>query len=267
MATAGVVPEVATRLAAAGCVAPEEEAAEIVGAARSRPEVEAMVERRLRGEPLAWVVGTTTFCGHRITVHPGVYVPRPHTQQLARRAGALLPPGGVAVDLCTGTGAVASVLRARDPSAKVLATDVDPAAVACARSNGVEALVGFLDDPLPVTLEGAVDLVTAVVPYVPTDRLPFLPRDVVAFEPRAALDGGAGGLRLLLQVVSRCTRWLRPGGWLLVELGGGQALPVVAAMRRAGFVDLAVLTDEDGDDRAVEGRFAPTGREDPSVRG
>ena len=93
---------------------------------------------------------------------------------------------------------------------------------------------------------------------MPTGELPFLPRDVVAFEPRHALDGGMDGLRLLSSVVACSTRWLRSGAWLLLEIGGDQAGALADRMRAAGFVDIALLTDEEGDDRAVEGRRAPS---------
>ena len=89
---------------------------------------------------------------------------------------------------------------------------------------------------------------------MPTDQLRFLPRDVTAFEPRLALDGGEGGVRLLSSLVARSIRWLRPGGWLLLELGGDQAAHVEHEMAAAGFVEIVVLQDEDGDDRAIEGR-------------
>ena len=245
----------AARLAASGCVAAAEEAAELLAASGDDPAgLEVLVSRRESGEPLAWVVGSVTFCDIRVKVRGGVYVPRRQTEPLARRAAALLPDGGIAVDLCTGAGAIACVVRATSPSATVLATDADPAAVACARANGVDALLGDLDEPLPPALLGGVDVMTAVVPYVPTDELHFLPRDVVAYEPGQALDGGEGGLRVLSSVVERSTRWLRPGGWLLLELGGDQAAAVAEEMTAAGFVDIAVLSDEDGDDRAIEGR-------------
>jgi release factor glutamine methyltransferase len=93
------------------------------------------------------------------------------------------------------------------------------------------------------------------VPYVPTEELPFLPRDVVGFEPERALDGGEGGIRLLSAVVARSTGWLRPGGWLLLEIGGRQAPVVAAGMRSAGFTGITVLRDAEGDDRAIAGRL------------
>ncbi len=206
-------------------------------------------------------MGSVDFCGTQVKVHAGVYVPRRQTEPLTRRAAALLPPTGVAVDLCTGSGAIARVLRELAPSATVVATDVDAAAVACARDNGVDALLGDLDEPLPASLRRRVDVITAVVPYVPTGALRFLPRDVTAFEPRVALDGGEHGLGPLFSVIGRSTRWLRPGGRLLTELGGDQAAPVTARMEAAGFGDVIVLRDDDGDDRGIEARYQP-----PSAR-
>ena len=235
-------------------MAPREEAVELLAAAGDVTELDALVDRRAGGEPLAWVVGSVPFCGVRVKVHAGVYVPRHQTEQLARRAAARLPPSGVAVDLCTGTGAIACVLQVASPSAKVLATDVDPDAVACARENGVDARLGDLDAPLPSAVLGTVDVMTAVVPYVPTAELAFLPRDASAFEPRQALDGGDDGLRLVTAVVERSIRWLRPGGWLLLELGGDQAGAIADHMSASGFVDISILTDEEGDDRGIEGR-------------
>jgi release factor glutamine methyltransferase len=242
-------------LAAGGCVTPEEEAAELIGAAAdgSRP-LEVLVARRLSGEPLAWITGSVRFCGLRISVDPGVYVPRPHTEGLARRAASLLPPAGIGVDLCTGSGAVAVVLGSAGRGATVLATDVDPSAVACARRNGAQALLGSLDEPLPGSIRGRVDVLTAVVPYVPAEELHVLPRDVLAHEPRLALDGGRGGTTFLRQVAALSVDWLAPGGRVLLELGGDQASAMAAFMEAAGLLDIRVHRDREGDDRAIEGQ-------------
>lgn len=245
-------------LIAAGCVAASEEADDLLDAAAGDDRVlDDLVSRRTRGEPLAWLTGEVTFCGLRLAVAPGVYVPRWQTEPLARRAATLLPRAGVAADLCTGTGAIAAVLAAVMPAARVLATELDPTAVQCARGNGVEVFAGFLDDPLPVAFEHGIDVLTAVVPYVPTNSLHLLPRDVLAFEPRVALDGGKDGTVLLAEVVRRSTRWLRPGGWLLLELGGDQADPIGRLLRQVGFEGIDVMADEDGDPRAICGRRGP----------
>jgi release factor glutamine methyltransferase len=143
-------------------------------------------------------------------------------------------------------------MRSARPDATVLATDRDPVAIACARSNGVTALLGDLDEPLPSSVEGRVDVMTAVVPYVPTEELHLLPRDVVAFEPRHALDGGPRGTALLVRVAELSVRWLRPGGRLLLELGGDQARALAPTMTTAGLSTFRVHRDADGQDRAIE---------------
>jgi release factor glutamine methyltransferase len=246
---------VVAELAEGGCVAPAEEADALFQASSEGVgRIEDLVARRLSGEPLAWITGSVLFCGVRILVDPGVFVPRPHTQAMARRAAALLPATGIAVDLCTGSGAVAAVLASAHPEATVVATDADPVAVACARRNGVSALVGDLDEPLPPSLRGCVDVMTAVVPYVPTEELAFLPRDVLANEPRIALDGGPRGTTVLVRAAEAAARWLTPGGSVLLELGGDQADEVTAAFEKLGLSGIRVHRDGDGQDRAIEAR-------------
>jgi release factor glutamine methyltransferase len=181
-------------------------------------------------------------------------VPRWQTEPMAVEAATRLGDHGVAVDLCTGAGAIAVVLGRRRPAARVLATDVDPRAVACARANGVDVYEGDLAAGLPTDVHGAVDVVTAVVPYVPSEALHLLPRDVVAYEPRAALDGGPGGTRELERAVAAAAALLRPGGSLLLELGGDQAdvlRPVLAGHR---YGDVELRHDGDGDLRALLAR-------------
>jgi release factor glutamine methyltransferase len=250
-------------LAAGGSVDPAAEADALLDASNAGVgPLEELLDRRLAGEPLAWITGWVRFCSSRIRVDPGVFVPRPQTEALARRAVALLPADGIAVDLCAGSGAVAVVLGAARPRAMVIATDVDPAAVACARRNGVEALLGDLDEPLPPALRGRVDVVTAVVPYVPTEELHLLPRDVLAHEPRLALDGGPRGMVVLARAAGTAARWLRPEGSVLLELGGEQAGELSTIMADAGLSAIRVHRDEEGRDRAIEAR-----RLDPPSQG
>lgn len=248
---------VIARLERAGCVAAPQEADELIAAsAEDAVALEPLIARRTSGEPLAWATGTTSFCGLTLAVEPGVYVPRPHTEPLARRATSLLPPSGTAVDLCTGAGAIAAVLAAARPAATVVATEVDAVASRCARRNGVEVLQGSLDEPLPLSFAHDVDVMTAVVPYVPSDAIRLLPRDVQAFEPRLALDGGEVGTDLLTEVARRSVRWLGPGGWLLLELGGDQASPIARLLVGLGFDAPDVMVDEEGDPRAICARLA-----------
>jgi release factor glutamine methyltransferase len=246
-------------LANAGCVAPDAEADALFEASNEGlGPVDRLVARRVRGEPLAWITRRVRFCGLSVHVDPGVFVPRPHTEALARRAAWLLPDGGTAVDLCTGSGAVAAVMQAAHPDAEVVATDVDPTAVACARRNGVEAFESDLDEQLPRSLLGRVDVVTAVVPYVPTEELHLLPGDVLANEPRRALDGGPGGTAVLLWAVEAAERLLSPGGGVLLELGGDQSGEIASALAGAGFGKIRLHRDGDGRDRAIEARRPET---------
>lgn len=246
--TEPLVETVTGRLVAAGCVAAGEEATELVAAAPDEPTLESWLRRREQGEPPAWITGTLVFCGRPLHVAPGVYVPRPQTEELARRAAALLPAGGSAVDLCTGAGAVAAHLRAQVPTAAVVGVDIDPRAAACARRNGVPAAVGDLAGP--VRGHRFVDVVTAVAPYVPTGDIRLLPADVQRHEPRRALDGGDDGLDLVRRVVAAARRLLRPGGWLLTEIGGAQDEALAPALA-TGFAAVTTWWDDDGDLRGV----------------
>jgi release factor glutamine methyltransferase len=239
-------PGVAERLATAGCVAAEAEAVELLAAAPDAATLERWISQREDGVPLAWIVGATTFAGRRLAIGPGVYVPRMQTEELAARAAALLPSGGRALDLCTGCGAVAAHLLAEVPSAHVVGTDLDPLAASFARRNGVRVIVADLAAPV----RGRFDVVTAVPPYVPTGALHLLPADVVRHEPRRALDGGDDGLDLARRVVSAAARLLRPGGWLLIELGGDQDAALRADLE-PDFDRIEPWHDEDGDLRGV----------------
>jgi release factor glutamine methyltransferase len=244
--------DVVDRLTAAGCVAARAEAAELLAAAPDDETLDRWLTRREQGEPLAWITGSVVFCGRRVVVAPGVYVPRPQTEALARRAVACLPPGGLAVDLCTGSGAVAAHLAASVPSATVVGVDVDERAASCARRNGVAAVVSDLDAAFRA--QPIADVVTAVAPYVPTGDLAHLPRDVVRYEPRPTLDGGDDGLDVVRRVVGAAARLVREGGRLLVELGGDQDARLAPALHAAGFDRVEPWSDDEGDLRGLVAR-------------
>jgi release factor glutamine methyltransferase len=268
------VAGLAARLARAGFVAAQDEARELMAAAvHAEPDarvLDGLVARRLAGEPLAWIVGHTVFDGIDVQIDPGVYVPRWQSTELARRAVARLPATGTAVDLCTGSGAIALVLLRGRPRARVLATDADEKAVACARANGVHALRGDLFAPLPRALMGAVDVVVAVVPYVPTPALGLLPRDTFSFESPVHYDGGPDGTGSLRRVATGAPRFLRPGGSLLLELGAAQPDALGDLLGRLGYEDVETWADEDGDVRGLQATWAsprgPAPRPGPAGR-
>jgi release factor glutamine methyltransferase len=244
--------QITLRLRQAGCVAAEEEAAELIEATAGKPKLlESHIERRCKGEPLAWLVGSVTFCDENILVHPGVYVPRWQSEPMVREGLRRLPERGTAVDLCAGSGAIAVILARGRPRATVLATETDQVAIACARANGVTVYEGDMAKGLPKNLFGTVDVVIAVVPYVPTEDLHLLPRDVTEYEPLHALDGGTRGMHLLIRAAQDAARLLKPGGSLLLELGGDQADDLQPPLTTLGFTDIECMTDEDGDLRAL----------------
>jgi release factor glutamine methyltransferase len=237
-------------------VAAEDEADELLEAAGGDvAALGSLVRRRCAGEPLAWLTGSVRFCGETVLVHPGTYVPRWQTEPMALSAADRLPELGTAVDLCTGTGAIAVALRRRRPRARVVGTEIDPVAAACARANGVEVYEGDLTAGLPRTFARAVDVITAVVPYVPTRRLRLLPRDVLEWEPRRALDGGEDGTDLLSRAALEAATLLRPEGSLLLELGAGQAELLHPILEEAGYRDVELIHDDDGDLRALACRL------------
>lgn len=180
---------------------------------------------------------------------PPVYVPRTQTEELARRAATRLPDHGRALDLCTGAGPVAAHLQAEVPTAWVVGVELERNAARCAASNGVRVVVGDLGDP--IGSRRPFDVVTAVPPYVPTGQLAFLPADVQRYEPHAALDGGTDGLDVARRIVLAASRLLRPGGWLLVELGGDQDRALAAPLAASSFGELEPWFDEDGELRGL----------------
>jgi release factor glutamine methyltransferase len=248
---------IVTRLRAAGCVFAEDEARLLITAAATPADLAVMVDRRAAGVPLEHVLGWAEFCGLRIAVDPGVFVPRRRTEFLVQQAAALgrqrraalaeVRPLVVA-DLCCGTGAVGAALAARLGGVELHAADIDPAAVRCARRNvataGGRVYEGDLDRPLPAMLRGRVDLLVANAPYVPSREVTLLPREARVHEPRTALDGGGDGLDIVRRVAGAAPGWLAPGGHLLVETSERQAPLVTGILAGTGLRPRVVGPDE-----------------------
>jgi len=240
---------IVARLRAAGCVFAEAEERLLRSAARTPDELARMVEQRAAGAPIEHVLGWAEFCGLRIGLEPGVFVPRRRTEHLVRQAVALAPGGRfVAVDVCCGSGAVGAALAAALDGVELHAVDIDPVAVRCARRNlasaGARVYQGDLFEPLPVALQGRVRLLVANVPYVPTAEIGLLPSEARVHEPSVALDGGTDGLDVLRRVASVAPRWLAPGGNLLIETSKRQAPRAADAMASSGLVPRVVHAAE-----------------------
>jgi release factor glutamine methyltransferase len=218
-----------------------------MAAADSPAALEAMAQRRVGGEPLEYILGWAEFCGLRIAVAPGVFVPRQRTEFLVRSAVALAGDDPVILDLCCGAGAIAAALVDTLGPIEVHATDIDPVAIGCARLNlpaGASAYVGDLFEPLPDALRGRVRLLTANVPYVPTEDIALMPPEARLYERLDTLDGGGDGLDVLRRVAARAAEWLAPGGSLLVESSEQQAGTAVKIMSAAGLSARAAESEE-----------------------
>ncbi|WP_375424126.1 putative protein N(5)-glutamine methyltransferase [uncultured Friedmanniella sp.] len=246
------------RLRAAGCVYAEEEAELLKeAAAGSTAELDLLVARRAdEGLPLEQVLGWAAFAGLRVALRPGVFVPRRRTELLASEALALARPGNVVVELCCGSGAISLVLLAARPSLELYATEVEPAAVACAAENlwgRATVLAGDLYSALPMTLHGRVEVLVANAPYVPTGAIPLMPAEAREHEPAVALDGGADGLDVLRRVLTGAPTWLATGGTVLVECGEAQ-LPALTAVALAAGLAPQVRRDEEREATVVVAR-------------
>jgi release factor glutamine methyltransferase len=255
--------DVVVALRRAGCVFAEDEAALLVAAATTPTDLAALVERRVAGLPLEHVLGWAEFCGLRLAVDPGVFVPRRRTEFLVAQAAELAPPGAVVVDLCCGCGAIGAALAAVVTGIELHAVDVDPVAVRCTARNipTGRAYVGDLYQPLPTGIRGRVDVLVANAPYVPTDAIGLMPPEARLYEPRTALDGGADGLDLHRRVAAQALEWLAPGGQLLIETSEAQAPTAVSMFTGCGLT--ARVARSADDDATVVIGTAPTAAPPP----
>jgi release factor glutamine methyltransferase len=239
------------RLRAAGSVFAEEEAALLIAEASSPDALERMTTQREAGVPLEVIVGWAEFCGLRVIVEPGVFVPRHRTEFLVAEAAGLAVPGAVALDLCCGTGALGLAL-ARLVDVDLYAADIDPAAVHCARRNlpAERVFEGDLFEALPAGLR--FDLVLANTPYVPTASIALMPPEAREYEATVALDGGGDGLDIQRRVAAAASARLNPGGHVLVEASAEQA-PVSASIFAAAGLDSLIVYSEEFEATVVVG--------------
>jgi release factor glutamine methyltransferase len=241
-----------TRLRSAGCVYAEDEAELLLAAAGSPEDLAAMVEQRVVGFPLEHVLGWAEFCGLRIAVDAGVFIPRRRTEFLVQQAALLAPPHAVVVDLCCGSGAIGTALSTLIDHAELYAADIDPAAVACAGRNlaaadeKAQVFQGDLYEALPRSLCGRIDVLIANVPYVPTDAVELMPPEARIYEPLVALDGGTDGLDILRRVAAEAPLWLGPGGCLAVESSERQASSMIEIIAHAGLIPRRAADEDMG---------------------
>ena len=229
-------------LRAAGCVFAEQEAALLEKAASSPDALDGMLSRRLRGEPLEVILGWAEFCGMRVAVGPGVFVPRTRSGLLVDIAVGTSPR--VVVDLCCGSGAIGAAIRASVPGVEVYGFDIDPVAVGFAIRNGVRSAVSDLFDAVPESLRGRIDVVVMSPPYVPTAHLVTMPSEARNHEPAQALDGGADGLAIVRRALEAAAPWLVPDGLFIFDVGRRQADSACRLAEALGWTATVQLDDE-----------------------
>jgi release factor glutamine methyltransferase len=247
--------------------------------ALARHRVERMIARRVRGEPLQYVLGSWSFRGIDLMVDARVLIPRPETEIVAQaaidelvrrgaRVGRADPWGADATeyavaDLGTGSGAIALALAVELPDVAVWAADVDADALAVARANlssigtaatRVRLVHGDWFEALPIELRGGLRVVVSNPPYVSVAEHASLPPEVGAYEPRGALVSGETGFEDLARLIEAAPEWLEPGGALVLELAPHQSAPATDAARAAGFGEVEVREDLAGRARVLVAR-------------
>lgn len=241
---------------------------------RSAACFRALLDRRAAHEPVQHILGFEEFRGLRIAVTPDVLIPRPETEGLVERALELLAgrPGALVADIGTGSGAIACALAAARGDVEVLAVDQSLGALTVASDNvralglasRVRLLAGDLFGPL-ASLGGSLDMVVANPPYLPSGTIAGLPAEVERFEPRLALDGGPDGMRVLRRIITEAPRFLKPGAWLLMEIGEEQAGPLASLMAAEGFSSIGARRDLRDVERYIEGRWSAGAAQVPFV--
>jgi len=228
-----------------------------------RKKIEECLERRLQGEPIAYITGEWEFYGLPLIINEHVLIPRVDTELLAQKAIELLK-GGIhqtrVLDLCTGSGCVGLAIAANSPSSRIVMIDSSTEALAVCRQNMImnnlsRNITAMEADVLkkPPTILGEFDLIVSNPPYIPSADIETLDYSVKDYEPLIALDGGEDGLKFYRAIVSNWSKLLKDGGHMMLECGEGQAADVCAILEQNSFVDINTHEDTLGIERVVTG--------------
>jgi release factor glutamine methyltransferase len=226
-------------------------------AERELASYRSLVQRRLAGEPVAYILGHKEFWSLSVEVDSRVLIPRPDTETLVELALALLAEKSAArvADVGTGSGAIAIALKKERMGDEVVAVDISAGALEVARANAgrLGLPITFLQGDLALPLVGPLDLVVSNPPYIPSGQIDGLPMEVRS-EPRLALDGGPDGLDLIRRLAHQARAVLRPLGWLGMEIGGDQAGAATRILREAGYAEVGTRRDLEGVERVIFGQ-------------
>jgi release factor glutamine methyltransferase len=227
----------------------------IVPPTRTRDRYLALVARRAGGEPFPHLTGSIEFYGLRLEVRPGPFVPRPSSELTVERAVKRLRrrKDPVVVDVCAGAGPIALAIADELPDAEVWATDIDAGGLALGRRNakrlGIDNVTFRTSDmygALPGRIKGRVDVITGHIPYVPPEEVDDLPSEVREYEPLFTLsDSSSDGLDLIRMATQEAPAWLKPGGWLMMEISEDLGRKVSKICKQAGFAFVNLASDAD----------------------
>ncbi len=228
-------------------------------------QVTALVERRLKGEPVAYLTGSWEFYGIPLVITPDVLIPRPDTEILVQAAISLFAGRNSKpriLDLCTGSGCIGCALAVQMPGARIVMADKSPKALGVCRQNieknnlALRALCVDADaTQKPPMLLGKFDLLVCNAPYIPSGEIATLDASVREYEPHMALDGGADGLDIIRAMVPLWRSVLKDGGAMMLEIGEGQSEAVQQLLAENGFVRTGALQDPSGTERVVIGHL------------
>lgn len=233
--------------------------------ARQRERYLSLIARRAGGEPLPLLTGHIEFYGLDLVVRPGVFIPRPSSELMVERASLKLrrKREPVVVDVCAGAAPIALAVGDEFPGAEVWALDISNEGLDQGRMNAkrlsignVKFRAGDMYAPLPKRVVERVDLIAAHVPYVPAGELDDLPAEVREHEPIHTLTDQGDGLGLMRRAIDEGVQWLKPGGWLLLEMSEDMAPKARRMCRTVGLQDHGVATDDDGLSVVVEARLS-----------
>lgn len=220
-----------------------------------------MITRRARREPIQYIIGHVEFFGLRIHVGPGVLIPRPETELLVEeslRQISVKKSGEktlCVLDLCTGSGCIALAMAKKLPSARVVGVDSSPDALTYARENALKNGIGnitFLEDPLFEPVKGMTfDAILSNPPYIKSADMEALAPEIRDWEPGGALDGGTDGLRFYRLILKDAGSYLKPGGFVALEMGAGQSESVALIARENGLSPIKTIKDYAGIERVI----------------
>ena len=227
--------------------------------------VQDMVRRRIQGEPVAYITGGWEFYGVPLDITPDVLIPRNDTEVLVRAAIELFAGRNGRpriLDLCAGSGCIGCALAVHMPGARVVMVDNSPGALSLCRRNAEKnklelramCIEADVTDKPPMLL-GKFDLITCNAPYIPTAEIATLDASVRDYEPMAALDGGKDGLDIIRPVIKYWKSCLKDNGFIMLEIGEGQAPAVMELLQQAGFRRTGALQDTAGTERVIVGQL------------